>query len=154
MKNLEDIKSLIEIEMRKLLWVYSHESEEKTLCGLNEVKRLIGDGFGMMSSQNLLGYNEMCGEKKFNKPNQLLIIDWSDIDTGNEYFEYHGFIRIMASNGKLWVEDWAVDYDDEEGYYKFHYSTLSEKERRKLYKRKPLNRYYQSQFFFDEEYED
>jgi hypothetical protein len=140
--------------MRKLLMVYSHENEEYTQCGLNEVRKVIGNGFEMMQSQNLLGYNEMCGEKKFKKPYQLLIINWDLINADLDYFEYNGFLRIMASNGKLWIEDWAVDYDEDVGYYKFHYSTLSEEERRKLYKKKPLNRYFKSEFFWDEDYEE
>jgi len=150
---LETLKVLIGLEINKVLEEFFFEDEETKEEAYKNYQHLIDDGVILIQSQNILGFNEMFGTKKLNRPEQIFVIKWSELAVGVTTHINNGYLKVMTCNGKLWVEDWVEDDDEEELFFMFNHSTIDETERFKLYCDKPLNRCQNDEYFYDEEYD-
>lgn len=150
---LETLKGLIGLELNKVLDEFFFDDEERKETAYKNYQSIIDDGMIMIQAENLLGFNEIYGNKKFKRPEQLFVIKWSEIAAGITTHINNGYLKVMTCNGKLWIEDWVEDDDEDEEYFMFNHSTLSNAERVNIYRGEPLNRCRNLEYFYDEEYE-
>lgn len=150
---LETLKGLIGLEINKVLDEFFFDDEERKETAYKNYQSLIADGLILIQAENLLGFNEIYGTKKFNRPEQLFVIKWSELALGVTTHINNGYLKVMTCNGKLWIEDWVEDDEEEEEFFMLNHCTIDQAERINLYRGEPLNRCRHLQYWFDEEYE-
>jgi hypothetical protein len=150
---LETLKGLIGLELNKVLDEFFFDDEETKEDAYKNYQNIITDGMVMIQAENILGFNEVYGNNKFKRPEQLFVIKWSELAVGITTHVNNGYLKVMTCNDKLWIEDWTEDDNEEEEYFMFNHSTLSNADRINIYCGEPLNRCRNLQYFYDKEYE-